>query len=93
MRQANVCHRRERSSYSLCMKVSKFQIENKRKPYFLPKYRLIRCQNMTFEKKSHIFRLSLFLRLFKTIVNHRKSIRETLSHKLTWILGFGRKMN
>ena len=34
MRQAKACRRRERSSYSLCMKVSKFQVENKRKPYF-----------------------------------------------------------
>ena len=29
MRQAKACRRRERSSYSLCMKVSKFQVENK----------------------------------------------------------------
>ena len=33
--------------YSLCMKVSKFQIENKRKLYFHSKYRLFRCQKVT----------------------------------------------
>ena len=34
MRQAYAGRRRERSSYPLCMKLSKFQIENKRKLYF-----------------------------------------------------------
>ena len=34
MRQAHAGRRRERSSYPLCMKLSKFQVENKRKPYF-----------------------------------------------------------
>ncbi len=33
MRQACAGRRRERPSYSLCMKVSKFQVENKRKLY------------------------------------------------------------
>ena len=33
MRQACTGRRRERPSYSLCMKVSKFQVENKRKLY------------------------------------------------------------
>ena len=51
MRQAYAGHRRERPSYSLCMKVSKFQVENKRKLYFHSKYRLFRCQKVSPEPR------------------------------------------
>lgn len=57
-------------------KLSRFLAENKRKPYFQSKYRLIRCQNMSFEKKQSYFRLSKILRLIKRIVNHCKILCE-----------------